>query len=1025
MRFAHNPRQYLCAASVLPLMSTHHSSRNAILTFPRLASVFLEEEKGRIYRLRKIKSVLASGQFMGSSTSSTVSKCNSDNNRRRRRPYPDMLQQHHAVRYHHGHAERTVSNHGHPTATGAHASYVHRHKAGGSLRPLAPNYPTIPFGNIVKEAVPTTWRSSQIEHDNNNGKRREGSGSLNGSGVDPPPPAWNANAKFSALGDKNVLGGATVREDNISPAHTNSGLCFYNHGDDASRGGRSLEKAKMKYSSQSSSSLGARSAESGGGHTVSSGPSAIDLFDQCGLVPGPVITAEGLVGTTNSCQARREPTQNDTACEVAHGIVGGVARNIEAFKRNDPASPAPAAAAGAAAVVVVVKPPLVPGAGAASTGFRGSARGHHRSPRRHETRVVHSSRITKTAQTRPSFVDRTISTLPRGCQVHAPAGRRISARGVANRGEKFLRRDVEEDPAGSNRGVARLARSGATCTANASPGGRASKVGSSGKSDRVRRQWNVNNDAVETAVNVSLPPAKADDGEVEVAPPSSEQRLASAQARLHKSKGLEALKSEHAEALSILQDVSCPLTATARSVTGENDDGDEAVANEEDAAVQVAEIKEFNERNLHSKSNRAPGDSVPEPPAPGYSSGGVGRPGAADVDVDALSTDLPRIGSREQAALRLLYRKWWMKVANGGSPTPCTPDFLELSRMQGGGGGGIGTATEGSRQEYSSRDRGAEGEAGGLVVAPSGSMGGSGHGTSGGSSRIRGSVTQDTSGSTEDKGGRRLDPGEAQGAATFVELNTALATAAALGVKSSSGFTRAPETTKGSSETSSEIGLQQRSAAGVQAVDAPGPPINTRLQASLSTPPQAGTVGGTTPMSSSPSRPEAAGAVGPDVQVKIMGVSQEDSGKREEGGVMPTPPVEQFDSDFDSVSEDGDLEGSEEEGHHGRIYLPDGRFFSTIRREDNDPGNNDNDDEVLSNDGHDQGRSGSVVQTSTLGDEGSALLSNTEGSAKDGALASSLDTSVERCERRPCVARRGSDKVAESLDSYAEDGWED
>ncbi|CAM9953120.1 unnamed protein product, partial [Ectocarpus sp. 12 AP-2014] len=91
---------------------------------PKLASIFLQEEKGRIHRLRQIKSVLASGKLMGNVGGNTSSSSVTQPDRRgKRRPLPNISEHH--------------SHHTHHTA--------HRRFQDADVKP---NYPANPFGNV-------------------------------------------------------------------------------------------------------------------------------------------------------------------------------------------------------------------------------------------------------------------------------------------------------------------------------------------------------------------------------------------------------------------------------------------------------------------------------------------------------------------------------------------------------------------------------------------------------------------------------------------------------------------------------------------------------------------------------------------------------------------------------------------------------------------------------------------------------------------------------------------------------------
>ena len=74
-------------------------------------------------------------------------------------------------------------------------------------------------------------------------------------------------------------------------------------------------------------------------------------------------------------------------------------------------------------------------------------------------------------------------------------------------------------------------------------------------------------------------------------------------------------------------------------------------------------------------------------------------------------------------------------------------------------------------------------------------------------------------------------------------------------------------------------------------------------------------------------------------------------------------PASQHDSDVESVSEDNDIAGAQEEGHDGRIFLADGRFISTRRTSSEAASGEDG-----SNDGR-VGGGGVAVDRSSVSDE--------------------------------------------------------
>ena len=147
---------------------------------------------------------------------------------------------------------------------------------------------------------------------------------------------------------------------------------------------------------------------------------------------------------------------------------------------------------------------------------------------------------------------------------------------------------------------------------------------------------------------------------------SLEQNLASLLARLQNNKDFDALISGNVKASSIPQSTSCSSSVASQTTNC----GD--TSKKDDIAVQADKAW----KNLHERNNFA--TPSPDEETVGNTSKAPPAPEVEVVPVDdgekALSVNLPRISFREQDALRLLYRRWWMRLARGDSisclPTP-------------------------------------------------------------------------------------------------------------------------------------------------------------------------------------------------------------------------------------------------------------------------------------------------------------------------------------------------------------------
>ena len=849
-----------------------------LLRSRRLASIFLQEEKGRITRLRKIKSVLASGKLMGNSPAASSSSTQPDR-RGKRRPYPNSSQQ--------------ISHHHHIN----HRRFQQANDA--SLDGVQPNYPTNPFGNVdngtLQFPAPIGKKRTSLEDAVRNGRNEASNNSSRGgrSGT-----VWDDDTRaiqevVSVLaGSKEVLYGSRSRSDlrnSGAPSATvnETNPTFSPYREQSSSGANSARG----LSRHSPESLNRSRAGAEGSQAISSGPSAIDLFDQCGLVPVAAVEKEGLVGTTDTIQPSRRPPANSTNTD-GRDPGPGVADNTLAKYPVAPARVAP-------------RPPLVPGGPSPATNDSRGVRSHPRDAGRHEARAARTKRgqpaATHGVKPRPPFAGGSVSTLSRTKrgqqqqqQQQAPSSSVQDAGSPLPKPSRSVGRGVQND--------ATQAESPPRCSRGEGPTSMDSHSAAQTES-RTRRRWNVGEGTPSAATAAPVPRApprsESSAASVSVSGPlsASEQRIASAKERLHKDKDLDALKSEHVEALSILQDISCPSTAagagedagsSSETATGGNPVGKET--NTGPGAEEAARIALLRERR-DSSANVTVRSS-----AAAALGGGVGQQQGPPVGdkFDELSADLPRIGSKEQAALRTMYRKWWMKVANGGSPpSPCTPvDPMES---------GIPPVA----QQHLPIQRGLQG------------------GDEKGTSEFL-AVTADAEGSEN-------------GLSSFSNVSEARQNGDPPPQKeSASAVTVAPPADQGLAAAVAEKEKVNGPSSSACATGDAGrrdeknvePPAGKKLAES---PEEDRETTGKTPLNQAeadvPTHPE-------DTQ----GWGAQAAAAAAAAAVRDTPASEQeqeqqqgVSSDVESVSEDDDLEKEEEEGHHGRIYLPDGRFVATWR----------------------------------------------------------------------------------------------
>lgn len=772
---------------------------------------------------------------------------NNNNNRRRRRPYPDSA--HRAGNRYHGHTKIPGPD--------------RRFQADGSLPALTPNYPSHPFGDISKEALlQAVVVRRQLPKKDVSKSTYDGGRCLYRNNLNQPVGVrGDANNLVSSMRgseerppEVQLYGGDTGREDGTS-SHAVLGL-------------KHPHIRHHVFNEKSRPSSKCHAEENDNGQVISSGPSAVDLFDQCGIIPAAAIEMKGLVGTIE-----------DTGISVLPFSFG----------------------------LSAARPPLVPEG--ASGGSRG-ARSHKNIPGRPEARprnATKSSQVVTTGQTRPPFSGGSLSAAPQDSQQ--------GQGGVPER-----RAGYAKASGSARRGVRNVAESTRVFQEGRSDAG-PEETELLTKTNRVRRRWNLDN----VSVDAPVPPPPRAGFEIEAL--LSEKRLSSAKVRLQKNKDLEALKSEHVEALSILQNVSCPSTTAARSVT--EDDG------------ELMGDFQTTRGGIHERG---------QPSATVSGRGLVGGParvsaamasemefGPAGEKIDALSSNLPRIGSREEAALRSMYRNWWIKVANGGSPpSSSTIDLIKVS-----------TTREAGRCRRHNPQGSINGDGGGLInaIPPTFSQ-----------ITLQGAAPKNNEENTPSKsaelwGGegarsnRTSSKESTTSAATVVEPQ-ALRTAVAL------------ERSSISSTPEEEVDMASgRSKNTTDDCNHPVAVVKKGMHRHSTSPFNITNNGTATcvPVASTPSRSSN------DTLTPTSGAQMEEDfrscdksdypfefkrGPLEEAGrmdTMPSPSV-QLESDVDSVLEDNGLE-AEEEGHHGRIYLPDGRFVSTRRvslgLEDDDISNDD------------------------------------------------------------------------------------
>lgn len=679
----------------------------------------------------------------------------------------------------------------------------------------------------------------------------------------------------------------------------------------------------------------------GGLAMMNSGPSAIDLFDQCGLVPTAAADVKGLVGMTRSLQGS-QCMENDNADSA---MDDGRRTKVSLIEAPVPAE---------------MRPPLAPGAAA---GIR--RRAHQASPRgydaaaRNVVRRGHHGAESTTKKLRPPFVGGTLpSSMSRASPLQALPGKggREAVAGNSNK----LRRDRRSDI--GFRGSREDHQEGSTPVQSSTGPVINGTKEEARASDRVRRRWNSVDDGAHEATGASTPVKGGESGDEEGMP---EDRLISAKTRLHKNKDLEALKSEHVEALSILQDISAPSTAIASGSKAADEDG------EDSASQETARRRLRDKRSSEAPSNVADHYNLPSSAHPTC---GVedGQPEHPNADFDALSTDLPRIGSPEQAVLRSLYRKWWMKVANGASPPVSTPDMPKGCEQVGVGLVTAGFIAETSTEPGTTKDMGGQGvsensaengmtesaqldsaaetgtgaavnhasgmvvisktteeESDGKCVPPVAEVDVSSTTMIG---KRRGPMAQEATTEEEislPKGEKRLT--ELTGVVSY-EPSLAAKGESSVYAHNDSEFDRPlpvvaddlcalKDTQASQLEATSSVGV----IVGAVTTEPPEISDNPRHEGVIQTLKDSSIapVPHTLPQSDVP---DAVGSADLPRNAGLEPLSKEEGAEGVAALAASGHPV---DSDVESVPDDDGLTAGEEEGLHGRIYLPDGRFVST------------------------------------------------------------------------------------------------
>lgn len=816
---------------------------------------------------------------MGNGPTGPSSSAQQPDRRGKRRPHPNPSQQH---------------NHHHHTY---HRRFQQANDA--SLHGVQPNYPTNPFGNVDKDTLqfpaPIGRKRSSLEEAVRNGRKdatnpqqatphNNSSDSRSGAVWDDDTRAIQEVVSVLAGSKEGLYGSRSdLRNSEAPSAAVNENTSMHSPYRGHSGSDVNSERGLSRHSPESlnRSRVGAE-----GNQVISSGPSAIDLFDQCGLVPLAAVEKEGLVGTTDTIHSSQQPPSNSTNADGRDPAPSAADSTLARY----PVAPAR----------VAPGPPLVPGGPSLAANDSRGARNHPRDAGRHEARAARAKRAQPAAthgiKPRPPFSGGSVSTLSRtkqGQQQQAPSSSvKEAAPGPSKSSRSAGRGCVSNDanPAGSPSRHARVE-------------GRLSNTESHSAAQnesRIRRRWNTGEGAATAATAAPLPKASPRSESSQASAPASaplsasEQRIASAKERLHKDKGLNALKSEHVEALSILQDISCPSTATgvggeavssSETATEGNAGGKESTTTGSGAG-EAARIALLRERKNSSANTTARSSAVAALNLGGDAGQQQGLP--VGDKFDELSADLPRIGSKEQAALRTMYRKWWMKVANGGSPpSPCTPvDPVE-------------DGTPPVARQHLPIQRGVTGddEAGTAESLA----------TTAAADTPENSRSSDSNDSEPHQNGDLPYPQKESARAAIVEPAAAdQRIMAAVAEVEKESDPSSPTCATGESTCRAEENVE--SPPGRKAA---GPPA------------EGGDITGKTPQN------QAEADVGTH-PVETQGEGEAAAAARYTLA-QSEQEQQQSSSDVESVSEDDGLEKEQEEGHHGRIYLPDGRFVATWR----------------------------------------------------------------------------------------------
>lgn len=895
---------------------------------------------------------------MGDGSGTTSHSTTLPDRRGRRRPYPNPSQQY-GQGTHHNHRRFQLTDETNPQS-------------------VKPNYPTKPFGNDVNDALqfpaPMVRRSS-LEEAVRNGRNEAKLHAQHTSSAGRSVTTWEDNSR--AIQEVvSVLGGGQAgllcesRSDLLRMRQTPAERIQKHDSLHSDYKGHSSSDigSEQGHLSQGSASRTDSSAKAEGNQAISSGPSAIDLFDQCGFVPRGAVEKEGLVGTTNTLQSDQEASYDNMGVNVN--------------------SPSMVDSAPKMCPIVAPRAPLVPGGVSSATDIRG-LKNHPRDARRHEARTLRTKRTQAASlkhgvQPRPPYVGGNPSTLSRSKHAHQQGS---SSPGKGVKTGEGVPSDATEPTSRGSRTV-QPSNVGSPCsTENSAPVAQTD-------STRVRRRWNVD-EACPTAAAASVSlttPARAtgagaaavgaagavsvDELYPESMSPSasaslsaSEQRIASAKVRLHKDKDLNALKLEHVEALSILQDISCPSTATA---TASAESSLNTAQDKQEGGDKITSDASAVEATINSSEKSAAVANSSDSGIGGSKSGGGGAEAQGlpvEAKLEVFAADLPRIGSQEQAALREMYRKWWMKVANGGSlPSPCTPtDLLEVSKAARGGptndrSGQQGTGSkdvpsvgqqglltqagvEGNSGDDAAQDLAHKAAAdlvqdsqsnafgvaassmGAAVVAavrPHSYQGvGVGMAVVVAEPDLDGSSRRSKTHIVEEKDNRAEDT-------VADQRGTGVAGDLVLKTTDVSEAGRASDTDEVQNPPAGELSIRR---------DVPfhiGVEVAPRKDGGEGGGAAAG-IASTTEQAEKPPTEEGNTASGVPHHIELE-VPPRQEGARKGGAAAAVDNVlasqqqqqqQAIASDVESVSEDDGLEKEQEEGHHGRIYLPDGRFVST------------------------------------------------------------------------------------------------